>query len=277
MIHLRLSTFFEAYDNQDPNAMKAWAEECLHSQPQLLVEVFCACVEDPEESVAIDFMLNQISNENQWELAVHLFKEKKGTYFFSLLPKLNDEHSYFSFSCVDYILLHAVNTQDILLLKSIIPHIQKSSQCNWEDAHAPDEVHDAWKTAMDKAVEKGWFDVVKTLLPHTTEDSRFTPALTAVEWQRKEYLEYIFQHSSFEFSVGVALFCIGMHKCKNMTRYILKTYPEIVESEKFLTSVATWEEKDRQWVDKYLAQKQRTKISSAVRNIPSSATISRKM
>lgn len=278
MAHLRLSTFFEAYDKQDAEVMRTWVEQCLLTQPQMLVEVFCACVEDPDESVAVDFMLNQISTDDQWALAVHLFKQKKGTYFSSLLPKLCDEHSPFSFGCVDYILLEGVNTQNLTLLHSIIPHIGKSSQCDWEDAYAPDEVHDTWKTAMDKAVEKGWFDVVKTLLPHSTEDSRFIPALTAVEWQRKDYLEYIFEHSSFDFSVGVALFSIGMPKCKNMSRYILNTHPKIVTSERFLTTVEQWDnESDKQWVNKYIAQKQRKHISSAVKNISSASSVSRKM
>lgn len=277
MAHFRLSTFFESYDNHDANAMSAWVQGCLKSQPQMVVEVFCACVEDPEESVAVDFMLNQMSNNDQWELAVHLFKEKKDGYFYSLLPKLSDQHSHYSFSCIDYILFQAVNTQDTCLLQAIIPHITKSSQCDWEDVISMEEVNDSWKLAMDKAVEKGWFEVVKTILPHTTEDARFIPALTAIEWQRKDYLEYIFTQSSFEFSVGVALFSIGMQKCKNMARYILNTYPQIVESEQFIASIANLEQDQKQWVEKYLAQKQRTKISSAVRKVPIGLKSVRKM
>ena len=278
MTHLRLSTFFEAYDNQDASAMKTWAQECLQSQPQMLVEVFCACVEDSDESVAVDFMLNQMSHDDQWGLAVHLFKGHKSGYFDYLLPKLSDEHSYFSFSCVDYILTEAVNTQNIGLLNSVIPHLIKSSTCDWEEVYTSQEVNSAWEIAMDKAVEKGWFDVVKTLLPHTLEETRIIPALTAVEWQRKDHLEHIFEHSSANFSVTIALQSIRMNKCRKMARYILNTYPHIVSNETFLSAIQIWEDDaPRQWVDKYLAQKQRTKISAALRKTSSSPTVSRKM
>lgn len=278
MNHLRLSTFFEAYDTQDASAMKTWAKECLQSQPQMLVEVFCACVEDPDESVAVDFMLNQISTNQQWELAVHLFKGGKSGYFDYLLPKLSDEHSYVSFCCVDYILTEAVNTQNLELLNLIVPHLLKSSTCDWEEAYTLQEVNSAWESAMDKAVEKGWFDVMKALLPHMPEETRIIPALTAVEWQRKDHLEHIFKHSSVGFSVTIALNSIRMEKCRKMARYILNTHPHIVLDATFLSSVQKWDDDvPRNWVDKYLAQKQRTKISSAVRKIPTTTTMSRKM
>lgn len=279
MTNLRLSTFFEAYDAQDTESMRQWAQECLKANPQMVVEVFCACVQDPDEVVAVDFMLDQISTAQQWALATHLFAEKKGEYFDYLLPKLSDEHSHFSFCCVEYILIEAVNTQNIPLLQSIIPHLKKSFHCDWEEAYTPQEVNGAWETALDKAVEKGWFEVVKTLLPHTSEEARFIPALTAVEWQRKDYLAYIFTQSSLDLSIGVALHTIGMPKCRKMARHILNSYPQIVSDERFLLSVHNWDDNaKKQWVANYISQKQHSKISSSLSQRATKTTASvRKM
>ena len=279
MTHLLLGTFYEAYDAHDITAMKTWSHQCLKVNPQMLVEVFCACAQDPDESVAVDFMLTQLSNTQQWDLAAHLFKEKKGAYFYSLLPKLSAEHSYTSFGYVDDILMEAVHTQDMCLLQSIIPHIANTYQYKWDNACAPLEVDNVWVRAMDKAVDQGSFEIIKALLPHTSEQSRVTPILRAVELQRKDYVEHIFEQSSFDFSVKVALSCICMDGCRKMSRHILNTYPDIVSSDFFLSCVQEWDnEEDRQWVEKYMAQKQRSKISSSVRSVTQTATaVSRKM
>jgi len=272
MTSMRLSTFFEAYDSQDASLMAQWAEKCLAVNPQMVVEVFCACVQDPDESVAVDFMLKQLNTEQQWVLALHLFKEHKSSYFAFLYPKIEGEHSFSSFQIADYILLESIHTQNTALLNLILPSVLSAQHSQWVEACADTEVIGALQTAMDLAVEMGCFEQVQSLLPHVNENVRHIPALTAVEWQRADHLDYILKHSSFQFCVEMALHTIQMPKSRKMARYILNTHPAIVCSDVFVSAVHQWKEgADKEWTHKYIAQKQRSKISSAVQPVSSSA------